>query len=287
MPRSWNCPNAFPWKRYQALSEQLMNLPDVEYAEPDKVFHVTLTPTDPQYSNQWHYFAVGGGTYGINAPAAWNITTGLATTVVAVLDTGITNYVDLSGRNVPDMTLLVMRRPRMMATGETTTPVIRAIGSTLADTSLPAFVGCDVLDSSWHGTHVAGTIGANANGVGVVGIDWKAKILPVRVLGKCGGFLSDIVDGVRWAAGLPVPGVLANPNPAKVINIRIGGPGACTITYQNAINSVVAAGVTVVVTAGMRTPMRVALSLAIAMASLRWQPLPLIYRGIIAIMDPQ
>ena len=243
-------PERLPLEEVQALSEQLMTLPDVEYAEPDKVFHVTLTPTDPRYSNQWHYFAVGGGTYGINAPAAWNITTGLATTVVAVLDTGITNHADLSGRTVPGYDFISDAPTANDGNGRDNNPSDPGDWVTSADTSLPAFVGCDVLDSSWHGTHVAGTIGANANGVGVVGIDWKAKILPVRVLGKCGGFLSDIVDGVRWAAGLPVSGVPANPNPAKVINISIGGPGACTNTYQNAINSVVAAGVTVVVAAG-------------------------------------
>ena len=55
------------------------------------------------------------------------------------------------------------------------------------------------------------------------GIDWAARILPVRVLGKCGGYDSDIVDGIAWAAGLDVPGVPANPTPAQVINMSLGG----------------------------------------------------------------
>ena len=113
------------------------------------------------------------------------------------------------------------------------------------------FAGSAASNSSWHGTHVAGTIGAASNnGVGVAGINWSSKILPVRVLGKCGGTISDIADGMRWSAGLPVPGVPANANPAKVLNLSLGGSGACDATYQNAINAIVAAGTTVVVSAG-------------------------------------
>jgi serine protease len=94
--------------------------------------------------------------------------------------------------------------------------------------------------SSWHGTHVAGTIGAATNnGLGVAGVNWMAKILPVRVLGKCGGYTSDIVDGVRWAAGLSVTGVPANANPAKVLNLSLGGPGSCSASEQNAFNAAV------------------------------------------------
>src|SRR4029079_18333868 len=90
------------------------------------------------------------------------------------------------------------------------------------------FTGCPVSNSSFHGTHVAGTIGAASNnGTGVAGINWVSKILPVRVLGKCGGYTSDIVDGIRWAVGLPVPGIPLNPTPARVLNMSFGGY-ACT-----------------------------------------------------------
>ena len=236
-----------PLEQVQALSQQLMTLPEVEYAEPDKIFHYTLTPNDPQYTNQWNY----KGTWGINAPAAWNITTGLSTTVVAVVDTGITNHTDLSGRTVPGYDFISDVPTANDGNGRDNNPSDPGDWVSNADTQTPAFTDCNVENSSWHGTHVAGTIGANSNnGVGVAGINWNARILPVRVLGKCGGFLSDIADGTRWAAGLPVSGVPANPNPAKVINISIGGPGACSATYQNAINSVVAAGAIVVVAAG-------------------------------------
>ncbi|MCX7671772.1 MAG: S8 family serine peptidase, partial [Anaerolineae bacterium] len=96
-----------------------------------------------------------------------------------------------------------------------------------------------------------GTIGAASNnGTGVAGINWQSLILPVRVLGRCGGAISDIADGMRWAAGLPVPGAPANSHPARVINLSLGGLGTCGTTYQDAIHAIVAAGATVVVAAG-------------------------------------
>jgi serine protease len=94
-------------------------------------------------------------------------------------------------------------------------------------------------------------IGATGNnGLGVAGVNWNSKILPVRVLGRCGGYDSDIVDGMRWAAGLSVPGVPSNPNPAKVVNVSLGGTGSCSTTYQNAINNITSAGSVVVTAAG-------------------------------------
>ena len=113
------------------------------------------------------------------------------------------------------------------------------------------YSGSPASDSSWHGTHCAGTIGAATNNsLGVAGINWQSKILPVRVLGKCGGTISDIADGMRWSAGLVVSGVPNNANPAKVLNLSLGGSGACETTYQNAINAITAAGSSVIVSAG-------------------------------------
>jgi serine protease len=238
-----------PLEDVRALSEQLMTLPEVEYAEPDQRFNAALTPNDTFYGSQWHY----KGTWGINAPAAWNVTTGLSTTVVAVVDTGITNHPDLSGRTVPGYDFVSYAQDGNDGNGRDSDPSDPGDWVTVAerDEDQGWFEGCAVSDSSWHGTHVAGTIGANSNnGVGVAGINWKARILPVRVLGKCGGYLSDIADGIRWAAGLSVSGVPANANPAKVINVSIGGEGSCSPTYQTAINSATAAGASVVVAAG-------------------------------------
>ncbi len=105
--------------------------------------------------------------------------------------------------------------------------------------------------SSWHGTHVAGTVAAVwDNGRGGAGAAPRAKVQPVRALGKCGGYLSDIVDGLVWAAGGSVSGVPANRTPAKVVNMSLGGAGACSSTYQAGVNAAVARGSTVVVAAG-------------------------------------
>src|SRR6185369_9093937 len=105
--------------------------------------------------------------------------------------------------------------------------------------------------SSWHGTRVSGIIGAQTNNnAGVAGVMWSGAILPVRVLGRCGGFNSDVLDGIRWAAGLNVPGVPTNPTPARVINVSLGSSGACDQASADAISQVSAAGALVVVSAG-------------------------------------
>jgi hypothetical protein len=106
-------------------------------------------------------------------------------------------------------------------------------------------------DSSWHGTQVSGIIAAiTNNGIGMASVGPNLRVLPVRVLGKCGGFDSDIIAGMRWAAGLPVPGVPANPYPARVINMSLGGPGSCRAGYADAISEILAQGTVIVVAAG-------------------------------------
>src|SRR6185295_4575815 len=112
---------------------------------------------------------------------------------------------------------------------------------------------CTAESSSWHGTMTAGVMAANGNDAAwTAGINWAAKILPVRVLGKCGGYDSDIADGMSWAGGLSVTGVPDNPTPAHVINLSLGGSGRCGTTYTRAINAILARGVTraIVVAAG-------------------------------------
>ena len=112
-------------------------------------------------------------------------------------------------------------------------------------------IGCSTAgpeDSSWHGTQTSGLIGALPNnGIGMAGVGRNVRVLPVRVLGKCGGCDSDIIAGMRWAAGLRVPGVPANPNPARVLNLSLGGEGACSAAYQDAIAAINAVGAVVVV----------------------------------------
>ena len=240
-------PARMPLAEVQAIADRLSALPEVEYAEPDAIMVPMLTPNDPQYGNQWHYFAPGPGHYGINAPAAWDITTGSASIVVAVIDTGITNHVDLSGRTVPGYDFIADAWTANDGGGRDNNP--SDPGDWIDGGCLLFRFGC--ANSSWHGTHTAGTIGAASNNsVGVAGVNWISKILPVRVLGRCGGYTSDIADGMRWAAGLSVSGVPANAYPAKVLNLSLGGYGECDATYQDAINAITAAGATIVVSAG-------------------------------------
>jgi serine protease len=111
--------------------------------------------------------------------------------------------------------------------------------------------GTQASSSSWHGTHVSGTIAARTNnGTGVAGVAFNARVVPVRVLGRCGGYTSDIADGLVWAAGGSVAGIPANPNPARVANLSLGGGGPCGTTMQNAINSARSRGTVVIVAAG-------------------------------------
>jgi serine protease len=116
----------------------------------------------------------------------------------------------------------------------------------------PAFwEGCPALPSSWHGTQVAGIVGAATdNGAGMAGTGWNVRVMPVRVLGKCFGYTSDIQAAMRWAAGLTVPGVPNNANPVQVINLSLGGTATCNSAWSSAIADVTARGVVVVAAAG-------------------------------------
>ena len=173
--------------------------------------------------------------------------------MAAVIDTGIISHADLTGRTVSGYNFIsdpVMANNGIGRTADPSDLGDWVTSAESADSSSILF-GCPVSSSSWHGSHVSGTIGASSNNsLGVAGINWTSKILPVRVLGKCGGFTSDIVDGMRWAAGIAVSGVPSNSNPAKVMNLSLGGHYTCDSTWQNAINDVTAAGATVVVAAG-------------------------------------
>jgi serine protease len=237
----------------EAIAATWAEQPGVAYAEPDARQFATIVPNDSLYAgNQWDLQAVTAGTsYGANLPPAWDVTTGSASQVVAVVDTGYLNHADLAGRFVGGYDFV--NEINTANDGDLRDANAADPGDwiTSAEASSGFFAGCQVRNSSWHGTHVAGTIGANTNNAaGVAGINWNAKILPVRVLGKCGGYTSDIADGMRWAAGLAVAGVPNNPNPAKVINLSLGGSGACSATYQNAVNNITAVGALLVIAAG-------------------------------------
>ena len=220
-----------------ALARQLALDPEVQYAEPDLRMVPMRTPNDPSYAQQWHYFEAIGG---INLPAAWDRTIGSASITVAVLDTGLTVHPELDGRRVAGYDFIVNTTTSQDGDGRDPDP---------ADVGDHGCNGSG--NSTWHGTHVAGTIGAASdNASGVTGVNWTSKIQPVRVLGRCGGYTSDIADGMRWAAGIAVAGVPVNATPSRVLNLSLGGSGSCGVTFQNAINDVVARGTVVVVAAG-------------------------------------
>ncbi len=232
------------------ISQILKNDPSIEYAEPDIRMFPLIQPNDPQYTSQWHYkspYAPDNEPGGINLPSAWDLTTGSPGIVVAVIDTGIVPHADLSGRTVPGYDFISDPDTAGDGGGRDSDPSDPGdwVAANECDDDSPAE------NSSWHGTHVAGTIGALTNNItGVAGVNWAAKILPVRVLGKCGGYTSDIIDGMKWAAGLSVSGIPVNANPARVLNLSLGGYGICGLFMQNAVDGILAAGTTIVVAAG-------------------------------------
>jgi len=245
-------------KEVALIAANLTAVPGVAYAEPDLIkgidaqpqqnpFVPDLTPNDPLFNNQWHYKYVAGSSEGLNLIPAWDIYTGSAGTVVAVIDTGILPHADLAGKTVAGYDFIADIATANDGDGRDPNPADP--GDWVAANE--CFVGSSARSSSWHGTHVAGTIGAATNNnLGVAGVNWAAKIQAIRVLGKCGGYTSDIIDGMRWAAGLAVAGVPANATPAKVLNLSLGGSGPCSTTEQTAIDAIVAAGSTVVIAAG-------------------------------------
>tara|TARA_R110002072_G_scaffold64203_8_gene159922 strand:- start:8492 stop:10039 length:1548 start_codon:yes stop_codon:yes gene_type:complete len=228
---------------------QMNNDPEVLFVEEDIIMNAAFEPgddgtdEDPYYQYQWHY----NGVNGIDMAATWDITKGKSNVVIAVLDTGVTNHSDFQGRFLPGADLVSDNDFSNDGDGRDSDPSDPGDWIESGDVCYQG----NFSSSSWHGTHVAGTIAANSgNGVGATGINFNSKILPVRVLGKCGGYLSDIADGVRWAVGESVNGLPINQNPAHVINLSLGGFGSCGPTMQSAIDVARAKGAVVVVAAG-------------------------------------
>ncbi|RZI96048.1 MAG: serine protease, partial [Rubrivivax sp.] len=205
----------------QSLANQLKAADaNIAYAEPDRKMYPMMTPNDSSYSSQWDLHETTGG---IRAPAAWDLATGSGV-VVAVIDTGIRAHADLAGQVVAGYDMI------------NDTAVANDGSARDSDPSDPGDwvnagecgTGEPASNSSWHGTHVAGTIAAKTNNsLGIAGIAFNAKIQPVRVLGKCGGYTSDIADGMVWASGGSVSGLPTNATPSRVINMSLGGGGAC------------------------------------------------------------
>ncbi|MBT2398301.1 S8 family serine peptidase [Streptomyces sp. ISL-100] len=210
-----------------------------------RAYAMAVTPNDTDYSKQWDLFEATGG---MNVPGAWDKTTGSGVTV-AVIDTGYAAHSDLVGNVVSGYDFISSSADARDGNGRDSDA--KDEGDWNA-TDGECGTGSRASNSSWHGTHVAGTIGATThNTKGIAGIAYSSKIQPVRVLGKCGGSSADIADAITWASGGTVPGVAANATPAKVINLSLGGASStCPSVYQSAINGAVSRGTTVVVAAG-------------------------------------
>jgi serine protease len=245
-----------------SLAEILVRLradPEVQYAEPDQRRYVHSVPDDTLYSEQWYLMPSSAVTpSAIDAQSAWSITTGLAGLVIADIDTGVRfEHPDLlavasGGRMLPGYCFI----SDPLVANNNTCPGADASDPgdwiTSADLSQPECSSQTQTEySSWHGTRVAGILGAlTNNSLGIAGVTWNGQILPVRALGVCGGADSDIISGMLWAAGIAVSGVPANTTPARIINMSLGGTGACPQSYQDAIDQITALGVLIVVSAG-------------------------------------
>ncbi len=231
--------------------------PAVQFADVDQRRYPHAAPNDPLFAGQWYLQNAAATPSAVDAVGAWNTTTGSSGLVIAELDTGVRfDHPDLlragaGGRLLSGYDFISDPQSANDGDGRDADASDAGDWVTTADTSTSRFSGCTAGGSSWHGTRVAGILGAlTNNATGIAGLNWSGWILPVRVLGKCGGTDSDIMAAMLWAAGLHVNGVPDNPFPARVINMSLGATGTCSTSYQLVINQLAALGVVVVVSAG-------------------------------------
>ncbi|MDH3209037.1 MAG: S8 family serine peptidase [Burkholderiaceae bacterium] len=253
------------------LAARLRARPEVEWVVPNEIeqrLQVPNVPNDPRFvdGNQWWLKSVSGSDTNALADrlrgvpgfqTAWTFVKGSPTAVVAVLDTGITAHQDLDANVLPNSGYDFVSTVEYAKDGDGRDgdPSDEGDGVTRADiTNNPAlFSLCKEENSSWHGTSTAGIVAAvTDNGKNIAAASWNGRVLPVRVAGKCGAEVADIIAGMRWAAGLHVDGVPDNPPAhwARVVNISFGGGAPCNKAYQDAIDELSARGVVVVAAAG-------------------------------------
>lgn len=221
------------WQTLQRI-KQLRLRSDVAYAEPNYFRHPMKVPNDQYYSLQWHYPA-------INLPQAWEITTGTPASgqvIVAVIDTGVfLAHSDLQGQLVSGFDFISDASNSRDGDGIDANPDDPGDSAQLNS-------------SSWHGTHVAGTIAAATNnGTGVAGVAWGAKIMPLRVLGQLGGTDYDIGQAMRFAARLSNDSGTLPTQKADIINMSLGG-GGYSQSAQETMTAVRNAGVIIIAAAG-------------------------------------
>lgn len=240
------------------LISKLSAASDVEYALPDQ-FRTpqAVSPNDQYFSAQWYLKATERSA--IDAIDAWTLTTGSASVVVAVLDTGILpDHPDLNANIVFSsgslygydfITNTVIANDGDGRDADPSDPGDWVSASDISSYSILS--QCSAGNSSWHGSKVAGVIGASSNNtIGIAGVAWNVRILPVRVLGKCGGYDSDIMAAMLWASGVTVPGVADNLTPAKIINLSLGSSSTCPAYYSDVISQVTGQGTLIVASAG-------------------------------------
>ncbi len=231
----------------ETLMRQIAVNPDVEYIEPNIRLYPTLTPNDSFFNLQYGFQSGVGGS---KADQAWNLGFLGAGKIVAVIDTGYRPHVDLNANIINGYDFISNVATANDGNGRDASALDPGDWSTAGQ----CYAGSPASNSSWHGTHVAGTVAAvTNNAAGVAGMAFNAKVLAVRALGRCGGTLADIADAVTWSSGGTVTGVPAvGVNKASVINMSLGGGGACSAAsaMNLAINGAISRGTTVVVAAG-------------------------------------
>lgn len=194
------------WHTLKAIKD-LGRQPGVRYAEPNYLLKASSVPNDQYYPSQWHYPL-------INLPQAWDITTGSRNVIVAVVDTGVLlSHPDLQGQLIGGYDFI--SDPATALDGDGRDPVPDDPGDQCCNGS-----------SSFHGTHVAGTIAAATNNrIGVAGVAWNARIMPLRALGaERKGTGNDIDQAILYAARLPNASGTLPPKRADIINLSLGGP---------------------------------------------------------------
>lgn len=233
-----------PAEDVPSLRGHLESKAEIHTAQVDRIQYSAAVANDEHYQYQWHLFEDNGA----NVEAAWDTGADATDTVIAVVDSGITRHPDLDAKVLPGVDMIQNTRMSQDGDGRDRDP------QDAGDWNYPqeCHPRSPGSDSSWHGTHVAGIAAAiTNNNEGVAGVAPEAGILPVRALGRCGGYTSDIADGIAWAAGADIPGMPTNQNKADVINLSLGGAARqCAPAYQSAIDYANQQGSTIAVAAG-------------------------------------
>ena len=254
----------------QTVAQRMEATGQFEHVSPDRILRPASTPSDPGFSSQWNLMAKdativtmagpsgplqsasGTAVGGANLTTAWDTTKGASTINVAVVDTGILSHAEIPAASTHQGLNFITDTFRNNSCDSIGTDPGDAITSADISANPTLCSGATPSNSSWHGTFVTGLIAAQHNTSGIAGIAPGASVQMARALGRCGGAESDIIDAVTWASGGPVARVTPaiNPTPAKVINMSLGGTGACDTFMQTAITNARARGAVVVVATG-------------------------------------